>query len=259
MVPGKYLSAFQDLKNLTSLSLRGFDLCEGIEHISGFTELEELHLCHGNTCTVSENAIPQDAFRPLESLTKLQTIHLENINGMTQLQVKPLCRFQDVTSLTFKHCQELSSDVLSSISTMYSLQKLHFINSPTDEYEPLESENLLELSNLKQCSTLSLIYILLDMFDILDLEGMVALETLNIGLEDFNKKEFDILCLAILPSLPNLKYVRIFVPDTDTLKCLIRECFKDQPEHMDADTLIVGNWNIEFKVFGIGVNADSLD
>ena len=259
LVPGKHIAAFRGMKNLKILNLRGFDLSEGIEHISGFTELEELHLCHGNTCSITEHFIPHDAFRSLESLKKLKRIHVENMHCMTNPQVKPLCNFSEATHLTFKHCQELSSEALTSISTMTSLEKLHFINAPTDEYEPLESEHLLQLTNLKKCNSISFLFILLDMFDILDLEGMDALETLNIGLEDFNKKEFDILCLAILPTLPNLKYVRIYVTDDAVLKELVGEIFEDQPEHKDADTLICGNWHIEFKVFGIGVDADDLD
>ena len=251
LVPGQHLSAFRDMLSLKSLRLRGFDLSEGIEHLCSLTKLEHLHLCHGNTCSMSERTIPHDAFLSLYSLEKLKTIHIENMDNMTLPQIRPLCQFEEVTSLTFKHCQELSSNTLSSISTISSLQELHFINSPTDEFEPFESEDLVQLKNLKQCKTLSFLFVLIDMFDILDLEGMVSLETLNVGFHtEVTKKEFDILCLALLPVIPNLKKVQIYCIDEKSLKNFIQAIFNERPEHVDMAELTVGNWKIDVKVYG---------
>lgn len=252
-VMGRHLSVLQDMKNLRSLSLRGFDLSEGIEHIHSLTELENLHLCHGNTCQAIESRVPVDAFLALNDLKKLKTIYVEAMDCMTHEQIKPLCQFGKATSLTFKHCQEISGETLSSISNMTSLQALHFVNCATDECEPWESEHLVHLQNLKGLKTLSLMFVMLDHFDILDLEGLDELETLNIGLHDImSKKEFDILCLTILPILPALKHLRIFFTEKESMSNLVGAIFEDRPEYKNADTLRCGQWQIDFKVFDVG-------
>ena len=239
------------MKNLKSLRLRGFDCSEGIEHLCSLTELEHLHICHGNTFSIPNNAIPHDAFLSLSNLNNLKTIHIENMDCMTRPQIEPLCQFQDVTSLTLKHCHELSSEALSSISTMSSLQELHFVNCPTDEFEPFESEYMVQLKNLEQCKTMSLLFVLLDIFDILDLEGMGAVETLNLGFHKaFTKKEFNILCIAILPVIPNLKRVHIYCADEESLKKFVEEIFNEQPEHVEQVDFTVEDWLIDVTVYG---------
>jgi hypothetical protein len=237
MVSGNLLAVLRNMHELRSLRLRGFDLSKGLEHLHGLTNLEHLHLCHGNTCCSSEDLIPPGALDTLPlKLRKLKSIHVENMDCMTHEQIKPICQAKSVAFLTFKHCQEVPSKVLTDIGTMSPLQELHFINCPTDVNEPFDTDDLECLGNLKNLKILTLMFVLTDEIDILDLEGCEGLEVLNVGLhEDMTKDEFDKLCTAILPCLPKLKKLRLFGTDPSFI--------------LDLRVL---NYDIDFRFFDVG-------
>jgi hypothetical protein len=172
-VNGSHLSVLQNMKCLRSLHLRGFDFSQGIEHIHHLTELENLHLCHGNSSNPADLiALPRDAFHALPTrLNKLRSIHIEHMDSMTHDQIKPLTELKSVEELTFKHCDDLKREVLSSIGTMTELRALHFIYSITDEYDTFEDDDLVHLQSLKKLKVLTLMYVMIDQYDLLDLEG----------------------------------------------------------------------------------------
>jgi hypothetical protein len=100
-------------------------------------------------------------------------------------------------------------------------------------------------------------FVISDHFDIIDLEGLDKLETLNIGLHDtMDKKEFDIMCLTILPIFPALKRLRIFFTDQESKSKLVASIFEDEPEYKNTETLGCGNWEIDFKVFDVGTDIE---
>ena len=250
IIDGKYLSVLQDMKNLRSLHLRGFDFSSGIEHIDGLNELENLHLCHGNTMRTADNAIPPNAFLSFDFLPKLKTIHLENMVDLTNEQTRPLSHLKSADSLTFKHCQNMSGNILQSIGTMTVLKELHIVNCSSDETQLFETNHLVHLRNLEQLKKLSLMFVMVDLYDVLDLAGMNSLETLNIGTPgDITKEEFDIMCLRMLPFLPNLKRVRIYGENEESLDQLIRSVSQDGTGYDDVDLLWVGDWEINFRLF----------
>jgi hypothetical protein len=106
---------------------------------------------------------------------------------MTHDQIKPL-----VTELTFKHCPVIQSEVLSNIGTMAQLEELHFVYSFSDiisfsdEPNDFESEDLVHLQNLKKLKVLTLMYVMIDHYDLLDLKGKY-----KIGGEYF----FNVICM----------------------------------------------------------------
>ncbi|KAL7512303.1 hypothetical protein ACHAXN_009240 [Cyclotella atomus] len=212
IVNGSHLSILQNMKCLRSLRLRGFDFSQGIEHIRHLTKLENLHLCHGNTYLSANGLVPLDAFHSLTTnLENLKSIHIESMDSMPHDQIKPLTKFESVTELTFKHCQGIKGEVLSSIGTMTQLRELHFVYGIIDKFDDFESEDLVHLQNLKKLKVLTLMYVMIDQYDLLDLEGMDELETLNIGLvAEMTEKGFHIMLKTLLPLLPSLKKVRIF-------------------------------------------------
>jgi hypothetical protein len=56
--------------------------------------------------------------------------------------------------------------------------------------------------------------VLIDQYDILDLEGLDNLETLNVAFTiDMSQNEFDVLCKTILPIFPSLKKLRVYGED----------------------------------------------
>eukprot|EP00956_Cyclotella_meneghiniana_P021979 scaffold40799_cov31-Cyclotella_meneghiniana.AAC.7 len=250
LVDGKCLSVLREMKNLRSLRLRGFDFSSGIEHVHSLDDLEHLHLCHGNTRCTPDNAVPPEAFLSLEFLSKLKTIHLENIDNLSNEQICPLTHFKSTNSLTFKHCQAMNGNALESIGNMTSLQELHFVNCASDDTRIFETEQLAHLQNLKHVKTLSLLFVMIDPYDILDLSGMDSLETLNIGLlTTITKKEFDIMCLRFMPLLPKLKRLRIYGADEESLNQLVYSILEDDTKYYDVDVLCVGEYEIEFRLF----------
>ena len=238
IVNGHHLSVLQKMKGLKSLCLRGFDFSDGLQFIASLTQLEHLEVCHGNTCHTSESLIQSNAFASLMN-RNLKSLHMENMDHLSYEHVKPLSQLKEISSLTFKHCQEMKGDILSSIGTMTSLQELHFINCPMDSCEAFESEELEHLRNLKNLKTLTLMFVLIDQYDILDLEGLDELETLNVGLHrDMCQEEFNQLINTILPVLPKLKRVRIFGME---------------PEHYDVKC---GDYDVEVRYFDVGGSVE---
>jgi hypothetical protein len=78
---------------------------------------------------------------------------------------------KSVTKLTFKHCQEIKGEALSSIGAMTQLRELHFIYNIDEGYDVFETEELVHQQNLKKLKVLTLMYIMIDHYDLLDLEG----------------------------------------------------------------------------------------
>jgi hypothetical protein len=215
VVSGRRLSAIDDMKELKSLRLRGFDFSEGVKHVANLTELEHLHLCHGNFYSSPEKDIFEEDLLELSVLKQLKTVHLEGFDSMTDLGLKPFCQSKSIKELVLKHCQNLSGDSCSTMGAMTSLNALHIVNSAYDDVdEPFETEHLVNLLPLKELKTLSLFYVLIDQYDILDLEGLDNLETLNVAFTiDMSQNEFDVLCKTILPIFPSLKKLRVYGED----------------------------------------------
>jgi len=137
--------------------------------------------------------------------------------------------------LVLKHCQLLSGDSCSTIGAMTSLNSLHIVNTAYDEIEDFETEHLVQLLLLQNLKTLSLFHVLIDHYDILDLEGLDNLETLNCAFTcDLSEDDITLLCKTILPVLPSLKKFRVFTEDTMEMK------------------MNRGNLEIEFVPFNLG-------
>lgn len=235
VVSGRRLSALEDMKELKSLRLRGFDFSEGVKSIGRLTQLEHLHLCHGNFYSSPEKEIYEEDLLELSDLTRIKTVHLEGFDALTDVGLKSFCQNKEVKELVLKHCQDLSGDSCSSMGAMPSLNALHIINSAYDDIQDFETEHLVQLLPLKQLKTLSLFYVLIDQYDILDLEGLVNLETLNVAFTiNMSQEEFCVFCKTILPVLPSLKKVRVFGEDFMAYK------------------MTVGDLEIEFDSFNLG-------
>jgi hypothetical protein len=74
---GSHLSELQNMKCLRSLRLRGFDFSQGIEHIRHLMNINNLHLCHGNTYHSADGLVQPTRFHPLtSSLKKLKSLHI---------------------------------------------------------------------------------------------------------------------------------------------------------------------------------------
>jgi hypothetical protein len=74
---GSHLSELQNMKCLHSLRLRGFDFSEGMEHIRHLMNINNLHLCHGNTYHSADGLVQPTRFHPLtSSLKKLKSLHI---------------------------------------------------------------------------------------------------------------------------------------------------------------------------------------
>jgi len=235
VVSGKRLTALEDMKELKSLRLRGFDFSEGVKSIGRLTQLEHLHLCHGNFYSSPEKEISEEDLLELSDLTNIKSVHLEGFDALTDVGLKSFCQNKEVKELVLKHCQDLSGDSCSSMGAMPSLNALHIINSAYDDIQDFETEHLVQLLPLKELKTLSLFYVLIDQYDILDLEGLDNLETLNVAFTiDMSQEEFCVFCKTILPVLPSLKKVRVFGEDFMAYK------------------MTVGDLEIEFGSFNLG-------
>ena len=222
LVSSQRLAILENLPGLKSLILRGFDCSEGLEPLAHLKQLEHLEISHGNTFHHANKELPTDVLTPLMNLQNLKKIHLENMNNMCDEHIKPLSQLRQVTSLTFKHCQEMKGGVLSSVGLMTSLEEFHIIHCCMDDTELFESEELEQLQSLKKLKVLTLMFVMIDQYDVLDLEGLVELETLNVGFPgDMSQEEFNTLIRSILPVIPKLKRMRIFGFDICSydLKC----------------------------------------
>jgi hypothetical protein len=235
VLSGRRLSTLESMKGLKDLRLRGFDFSEGIRHIGSLTELENIHLCHGNFYSSPEKEISEEDLLVLSGFSQMKSVHLEGFDAMTDMGLKPFCQSKSMKRLVMKHCQDLSGDSCSTIGAMASLESLHIVNSAYDDVEDWESEHLVQLLPLKELKTLSLFYVLIDQYDILDLEGLDNLETLNVAFTiDMNQDEFSILCNTILPIFPSLKKLRVFGED------------------LMEQSMRVRNIDIEFASFNLG-------
>lgn len=215
VVSGRYLAFIEGMTRLKHLRLRGFDLSQGIKHMRTLSSIESLHLCHGNFYSSPEQDIKEQDLLDLIGLNKVRRLHLEGFDCLGASGLKPFSPSACITDLVLKHCQEMDDSCISSIGEMSSLKSLHIINSVFDDMEYFESESIEHLKKLKDLKTLSIFYCMVDFFDILDLKGCDALETLNVAFhsEGTSKEELDVLCNTILPVLPALKKVRIFSDD----------------------------------------------
>lgn len=213
VISGRHLMFLQYLQGLKHLRLRGFDLSRGIENMSHLTELESLHLCHGNFYSSPEEDVREEDLLHLMQLTNVKNLHLEGFDCLGETGLKPFSPSIIMKNLTLKHCQEMSQDCLASVGKMISLESLHIVNSAFDDIdiENFESENWVHLNDLHNIKRLSLFYVLVDQFDLLDLSGLTSLETLNIAFHDnMDQEAFEELCQNVLPKFPCLTKLRIF-------------------------------------------------
>lgn len=213
VISGRHLMFLQHLVSLKHLRLRGFDLSRGVQNMAGLVQLRSLHLCHGNFYSSPEEDVREEDLLCLMNLKNVQSLHLEGFDCLSDTGLKPFSPSSIMTNLTLKHCQEMSQDCLPSIGRMPSLESLHIVNSAFDDIdiENFESENWIYLNALKKLKRLSLFYVLVDQYDLLDLNGLTSLETLNIAFhDDMDTSGFEDLCQTILPKFPSLKKLRIF-------------------------------------------------
>jgi hypothetical protein len=214
VISGRNLMFLQHLEGLKHLRLRGFDLSRGIDNMAGLTNLQSLHLCHGNFYSSPEEDVKEEDLLTLMKLTNVRNLHLEGFDCLGDTGLKPFSPSTTMKNLTLRHCQEMSQDCLPSIGRMTSLESLHIVNSAFDDIdiENFESENWVHLNDLQNLKRLSLFYVLVDQYDLLDLAGLTSLETLNIAFHDSMDQEgFGDLCENILPTtFPSLRKLRIF-------------------------------------------------
>ena len=213
VISGRHLMFLQHLVSLKHLRLRGFDLSRGIQNMAGLVHLLSLHLCHGNFYSSPEEDVREEDLLCLMNLKNVRSLHLEGFDCLGDTGLKPFSPSSTMMNLTLKHCQEMSQDCLPSIGRMTSLESLHIVNSAFDDIdiENFESENWIHLNALKKLKRLSLFYVLVDQYDLLDLNGLTSLEALNIAFhDDMDTSGFEDLCQTILPRFPSLKKLRIF-------------------------------------------------
>ena len=238
VISGRHLMFLQHLYGLKHLRLRGFDLSRGMENMSGLTQLESLHLCHGNFYSSPEEDVKEEDLLHLMNLKHVQNLHLEGFDCLTDTGLKPFSPSSNMKNLTLKHCQEMSQECLPCIGRMPHLESLHVVNSAFDDIdiENFESENWVHLNDLHYLKRLSLFYVLVDQYDLLDLIDLTCLETLNIAFHDnMDQEAFEELCHSVLPKFPSLKKLRIF-----------------SDEGGMEYTLQRGNIEIEFSSFNFG-------
>lgn len=216
VVSGSRLSIIQEMRNLKCLRLRGFDLSEGIRYMAGLTQLESLHLCHGNFFSSPGNDVNETDLLHLMNMTSnIQQVHLEGFdslskNGLKVFHKQPNC----LRRLVLKHCQDLSEDSLRCIGRMSHLESLHMINSECDDSPIFRNDDLEHLNSLVGLKSLSLFYLLEDVTHLRALWGLESLEVLNIALEeDLDEEDIAEICLTVLSSFVALKRLRIFSED----------------------------------------------
>lgn len=215
VVHGSRLSILRNLRDLESLRLRGFDLSDGIGSMGGLRNLKSLHLCHGNFYSSPSNDVNEKDLVNLMCLTNLQDVHLEGVDGLTNIGLKPFSVTPaSVKRLVLKHCQDLNEASLQSIGRMEHLTSLHIVHSAYDEVPIFDAESLRHMNALVALKSLSLFYLLEDPSDLRELWALNSLETLNIALEDeLEEEDIHYLCQSILPMFRSLKKLRIFSED----------------------------------------------
>lgn len=214
VIHGSRLS-LRNLPGLNYLRLRGFDLSDGISQMAGLRDLTSLHLCHGNFYSSPSNDVQEKDLVSLMGLTKLQHVHLEGFDCLSDVGLKAFSTTPTpVKNLVLKHCQDLSEDCLPSIGRMTDLTSLHFVHSAYDDLPTFYFEDLQNLNSLVKLKSLSLFYVLEDYSDLRTLWQLTSLETLNIAVEEADEEDIDYLCQEyLLPMFGSLKKLRIFTED----------------------------------------------
>jgi hypothetical protein len=238
VISGRNLMFLQNLYGLKHLRLRGFDLSRGIDNMANLTQLQSLHLCHGNFYSSPEEDVREEDLLSLMNLQNIENLHLEGFDCLGDTGLKPFSPSSIMKNLTLKHCQEMSQECLPCIGKMSALESLHIVNSAYDDIniENFESENWVHLNDLHNLKRLSLFYVLVDQYDLLDLSGLTSLKTLNIAFHDsMDQAAFEELCRSILPTFPCLKKLRVF-SDEEGMEYSVRR----------------GNVEIEFFSFNFG-------
>jgi len=213
VVSGSRLTFLRGLANLTYLRLRGFDLSEGISNMAGLTQLETLHLCHGNFYSSPNDDVNEKDLMFLVDLKQISSLHLEGFDCLSGVGMSPFVS-NPITDLVLKHCQESSEDCLSSIGRMTKLKSLHMINSEGDDAPIFGSEDLHHLNTLTELKSLSLFYVFEEPSDLSCLKGLTSLETLNLAYEyPMEEDELEEIIIPLLSTFPHLRKLRIFSPD----------------------------------------------
>lgn len=213
VVSGSRLTFLRGLVNLKYLRLRGFDLSTGICNMAGLTQLETLHLCHGNFYSSPNDDVNEKDLMFLVELKQIKSLHLEGFDCLSGVGMSPFVS-NSLTDLVLKHCQESSEDCLSSIGRMTKLTSLHMINSECDDAPIFGSQDLHHLNQLSELKTLSLFYVFEEPGDLSCLLGLTSLETLNLAYEyPMEDAELEELILPLLSTFPRLRKLRIFSPD----------------------------------------------
>lgn len=215
VVHGSRLSYLAGLQELRHLKVVGFDLSEGISYLGGQISLETIHLCHGNFYSSPNDDVNEKHLTDLIGLSKVRHLHLEGFDCLTGVGLAPFSAHGSVRDLVLKHCQELSSECLTSVGRMTNLNSLHFVLGSCDDIDVFDRESLQHLNTLSALKSLSLFYVLGDPTDLTALPGLTSLETLNIAFDEtINDDEVEYLCTAILQTFPSLQKLRIFSDDS---------------------------------------------
>jgi len=213
VVSGSRLSIIREMRNLKYLRLRGFDLSDGLHHMSKLHSLEKLHLCHGNFYSSPSNDVNEKDLLHLKGLQHITSLHLEGFDCLSGVGMSPFVS-NSITDLVLKHCQESSEDCLSAIGRMTKLKSLHMINNECDDAPIFGSENLHHLNMLSELKALSLFYVFEEPSDLSCLKGLTSLETLNLAYEyPMEDDEIEEVIIPLLSTFPHLRKLRIFSPD----------------------------------------------
>ncbi len=212
VIDGSRLSFLTGLRQLKNLRLRGFNFSQGIHNLAGLLSLESIHLCHGNFYSSPDEDVRTKDLMYLNGLTNLHFVHFEGFDCLTGIDLQPLSASGSLQHLFLKHCQELKEDILSCIGyNMKSLQSLHIICTPYEDVPEFDGESFNQLNSLTTLKSFSLFYALQDLNDLLILQGLRSLETLNLALDDnVDEGVVDYMCRYIFPAFRSLKRVRIF-------------------------------------------------
>ena len=246
IVNGSRLSFLRGLRGLVHLRLRGFDLSDGISHVSGLRSLRSLHLCHGNTLSSPSNDADGGHLAKLAGMTELRHVHLECFDRLSDAGLRPFCDPpSSVASLVLRHCQELDEDCLSGCARSRHLTSLHIVHGPCDDVTIFDAGGLRHLNALPHLKSLSLLHVLDDMSDLKVLRGLASLEYLNIAVEDgIRADDLRALCRScVLPTFPSLRRLRIYTEDAGSI----------------SRTCRCGRLDVEFAALDVGDYLASLD
>ena len=220
IVNGSRLSSLRGPRGLKHLRLRGFDLSDGISHVSELRSLRSLHLCHGNARSSPSNDADEGHLAKLAGMTELRHVHLEGFDRLSDAGLRPFCDPpSSVTSLVLRHCQELDEDCLSGCGRSRHLASLHVIHGPCDDVTIFDAGGLRHLNALPHLKSLSLLHVLDDLSDLKVLRGLASLEYLNVAVEGgIVADDLRALCRScVLPTFPSLRRLRIYTEDARSI------------------------------------------